>query len=287
MCVCVCVCSALFDMSSLHGFAWEQDPGLSKHDPNMMYHGAVFCVGCFWELLQNPEGHLHSIQLGLGGEQQTVCKFLGLMCFLQHISTMNWKPWGTGAHIRYIEMELLKTDRRKIIGHDDDDDGLPSEVTTTMLEQVMSGLRDLHLKELVHRDIKWIWCSCVQTFKICCFDFVLLCLLGQGGDSAVDHFMEYYRLPHQGFGDYVVSALAGEGQQPEEIVKLFITRACTNVPWREPLGQPLFCFWWSNCHLKPPSLNLFKAQVASEMMMKRLGWWQFQLAEWNSVKVSD
>ena len=85
----------------------------------------------------------------------------------------------------------------------------------------------------------------------------------------MDHFMEYYRLPHQGFGD-VVSALAGEGQQPEE-VKLFITRACTNVPWREPLGQPLFCFWWSNCHLKPPSLNLFKAQVASEMMMKRLG----------------
>ena len=53
----------------------------------------------------------------------------------------------------------------------------------------------------------------------------------------MDHFMEYYRLPHQGFGD-VVSALAGEGQQPEE-VKLFITRACTNVPWREPLGQPL------------------------------------------------
>ena len=54
-------------------------------------------------------------------------------------------------------MELLKTDRRKIIGHDDDDDdGLPSEVTTTMLEQVMSGLRDLHRKELVHRDIKWI-----------------------------------------------------------------------------------------------------------------------------------
>ena len=52
-------------------------------------------------------------------------------------------------------MELLKIDRRKIIGHDDDD-GLPSEVTTTMLEQVMSGLRDLHLKELVHRDIKWI-----------------------------------------------------------------------------------------------------------------------------------
>ena len=44
---CVCVCNALFDMSSLHGFAWEQAPGLSKHDPNMMYHGAVFCVGCF------------------------------------------------------------------------------------------------------------------------------------------------------------------------------------------------------------------------------------------------
>ena len=51
----------------------------------------------------------------------------------------------------------------------------------------------------------------------------------------MDHFMEYYRLPHQGFGD-VVSALAGEGQGE---VKLFITRACTNVPWREPLGQPL------------------------------------------------
>ena len=47
-------------------------------------------------------------------------------------------------------MELLKTDLHRMIGHD----GLPAEVTATMLKHVTSGLRYLHLKDLVHRDIK-------------------------------------------------------------------------------------------------------------------------------------
>eukprot|EP00438_Fugacium_kawagutii_P027422 Skav217148 [mRNA] locus=scaffold2621:8681:11690:+ [translate_table: standard] len=144
---------------------WEKKvkefPYYEEGSVKLLAKGAM---GAAFKVVRKDDKSTRCLKLALSGETAWVLEEeVKVMFKLRHPHLVPVYSTGVLTHkgrvniqklnktsVRYVEMELLKTDLHHMIGGE----GLPTEVAAKVTGGVVSGLRYLHLKQLVHRDIK-------------------------------------------------------------------------------------------------------------------------------------